>query len=104
MLVYYFQALMLTSLFHPMQSSALLTPEEYLTFEAEAEIKHEYWHGRIVAMAGETPNHSTVKDNLVDALRNQRPDCMARTVRTRYGICEPRGAFWFILSVDSIRR
>ena len=62
-----------------MQSSALLTPEEYLAFEAEAEVKHEYWHGRIVAMAGETPNHSTVKDNLVDALRNQRPECIART-------------------------
>ena len=66
-----------------MQSSALLTPEEYLAFEAKAEVKHEYWHGRIVARVGETPNHSTVKDNLVDALRNQRPDCIARTAGVR---------------------
>lgn len=66
-----------------MQPEALLTPEEYLAFEAVAEIKHEYWHGRVVAMAGETPNHSTVKDNLVDALRNQRPDCIARTAGVR---------------------
>ena len=35
-----------------MQTDALVTLEEYLTFEAQAMVKHEYWHGRIIAMAG----------------------------------------------------
>ncbi len=66
-----------------MQPEALFTPEEYLAFEVEAEIKHEYWYGRIIAMAGETPNHSTVKDNLVNALRHHRPACIARSAGVR---------------------
>ena len=66
-----------------MQPDALFTPEEYLAFEAGAEVKHEYWHGRVIAMASETPNHSTVKDNLVGALRHQRPACIARSSGVR---------------------
>ena len=62
-----------------MQPEVLVTPEEYLAFEAVAEVKHEYWQGRIIAMAGETPNHSTVKDNLINALRHHRPECTARS-------------------------
>ena len=75
--------LLLTNLVCIMQAEALFTPEEYLDFEAEAEVKHEYWYGRIIAMAGETPNHSTVKDNLVNALRHQRPACIARSAGVR---------------------
>ena len=66
-----------------MQADVLFTPEEYLAFEADAEVKHEYWHGRVIAMAGETPNHSTVKDNLVGALRHLRPSCIARSAGVR---------------------
>ena len=66
-----------------MQPDALFTPEEYLAFEAGAEVKHEYWYGQVIAMAGETPNHSTVKDNLVGALRHQRPSCIARSAGVR---------------------
>lgn len=35
-----------------------LTPAEYLAYDAEREGKHEFWHGRIVAMAGAGPDHN----------------------------------------------
>ena len=66
-----------------MQADVLFTPEEYLAFEAVAAVRHEYWHDRVIAMADETPNHSTVKDSLVDALRRQRPACIARSAGVR---------------------
>src|SRR5260221_5337410 len=39
-------------------ASPLLTPEEYLALERNAETKHEYHDGGIVAMAGWTGPHS----------------------------------------------
>ncbi len=67
-----------------MQTDALVTPEEYLAFEAEAEIKHEYWRGRIIAMAGETYNHNAVKDDLVAALRRHSTcDVLSSGLRVR---------------------
>ena len=62
-----------------MQLHTHITPEACLAFDAETEGKHEYWGGRIVAMAGETPSHSSIKDNVVAALRARRPDCTARS-------------------------
>ena len=67
-----------------MQTEALVTLAEYLAFEAEAEVKHEYWHGRIVAMAGETYNHNAVKDDLVAALRQHATcDVLSSGLRVR---------------------
>ena len=57
-----------------MQPERAVTPEAYLAFDAEAETRHEYWHGEVVAMAGESYAHNAVKDDLVAALR-QRPAC-----------------------------
>ena len=62
-----------------MTPAALTTPEEYFARDATAEGRCEYWHGQIVAMAGETPRHSAVKDNVVAALREGLPHCTART-------------------------
>lgn len=45
----------------PAMSSAaapLMTPEEFLTFEREAEAKHEYHDGIVTAMAGGTGPHA----------------------------------------------
>ncbi|MEK7832416.1 MAG: Uma2 family endonuclease, partial [Acidobacteriota bacterium] len=42
------------------QAKLMISPEEYLRFEREAEERHEYDNGRISAMAGESPNHSRV--------------------------------------------
>ena len=41
-----------------------LTPEEYLTLERVAEFKSEYLDGQIYAMAGSSPEHSTITFNL----------------------------------------
>jgi len=40
------------------QAQLLVSPEEYLRREREAEERHEYDNGRIYAMAGDSPNHS----------------------------------------------
>lgn len=41
-----------------------LTPEEYLEFERNSEIKHEYFDGEIFAMAGAKRNHNQIVGNL----------------------------------------
>lgn len=45
-----------------------LTIEEYLAFEAGAEIRHEYHQGEIFAMAGGTLNHSILGTNMLTEL------------------------------------
>jgi Uma2 family endonuclease len=72
---------------HP--RTALLSPEEYLEAERRAEIKHEYWGGEIVALAGASERHNLVVANLIVALGAQlrRSPCRAYPsdlrVRTR---------------------
>ncbi|WP_266365150.1 Uma2 family endonuclease [Tellurirhabdus rosea] len=40
------------------------TPEQYLEQERQSEYKSEYFRGEIFMMAGATPNHNRVKENL----------------------------------------
>ena len=47
------------------------TPEEYLEFEREAEVRHEYLDGEIYEMAGESLSHSRVCVNLGGEVRNK---------------------------------
>lgn len=56
-----------------------LTPEEYLKFEEESNIKHEYIEGYAYAMAGATDTHVTIAGNLFTLLRNhvRGLDCRA---------------------------
>lgn len=49
----------------------LLTPEDYLAFEAESREKYEYVDGEIHAMTGTTVKHNQISGNLYLALRNQ---------------------------------
>ncbi|MGE0126565.1 MAG: Uma2 family endonuclease [Blastocatellales bacterium] len=46
------------------QSRLHISPEEYLARERKSEERHEYAGGKIYAMAGESPEHSTVCFNL----------------------------------------
>ena len=46
--------------------------DEYLAMEATSEIRHEYLHGTIVAMAGGTNDHNTIALNLRDRLHTLR--------------------------------
>ena len=47
----------------------IYTPEEYLAFEREAEEKHEYIDGEIVAMAGASREHNLIGVNVSSELR-----------------------------------
>ena len=47
-----------------MQPDSYVTLEAYLDLEAEADVKHEYWDGRIIAMAGAEPEHNQLTANL----------------------------------------
>jgi Uma2 family endonuclease len=48
----------------------LVTPEEYLHHEKEAETKSEYISGEILAMAGGTPEHSAIATEVRRILGN----------------------------------
>ncbi len=48
-----------------------LTPEEYLTFERKATIKHEYRKGHIFAMSGASRAHSFITGDIFGELREQ---------------------------------
>ncbi len=53
-----------------LSQSSPLTPEEYLKWEKEQEIKHEYIAGEIFAMAGASDTHVTISLNIASLLRN----------------------------------
>ena len=50
---------------------ALTSVADYLAFEAQAPTKHEYWHGRIIAMAGASEAHNLITSNLVREMGNR---------------------------------
>lgn len=52
-------------------ASPLMTPEEFLAFEREAETKHEYHDGVVIDMAGGTGPHAELAMNLGAELRNR---------------------------------
>jgi Uma2 family endonuclease len=49
------------------------TYEEYLAYEHDNELKHEYEDGEIVAMAGGSPRHSALASRISAAVENTRP-------------------------------
>ncbi len=63
------------------------TPEEYLAFEREAEEKHEFIDGEIVAMAGASREHNLIGTNVtVDLgyqLRGKKCELYANDMRVR---------------------
>lgn len=52
-------------------AATVLSPEDYLRFEREAEVRHEYLDGEICAMAGESLSHSRICINLSGETRNK---------------------------------
>jgi Uma2 family endonuclease len=49
------------------------TYEEYLAYERDSELKHEFDEGEILAMAGGSPRHSALASRISAALENTRP-------------------------------
>jgi Uma2 family endonuclease len=54
--------------------SKLLTPEEYLALDRQAEEKSEYWDGEMFLMAGASRQHNIIASNVNRALGNQLED------------------------------
>jgi Uma2 family endonuclease len=50
--------------------SSLITVDEYLEGEQHTDIRHEYFDGRVFAMAGATVMHDLIAGNLYGSLRN----------------------------------
>lgn len=48
-----------------------LTEEAYLELERDSDIKHEYFQGEMLAMAGASPNHIIIAGNLTTHLNMQ---------------------------------
>lgn len=46
-----------------------MTPEEYLTWEAQQSVRHEYFNGEVYAMTGGTLPHNTIAINLTTLLK-----------------------------------
>ncbi len=63
-----------------LRQTPFLSPEEFERFEEHSPIKHEYWDGSIVAMAGGTDNHSILCGNIAGAVREllKGKSCRAR--------------------------
>lgn len=63
------------------QTQPRLTPEEYLEIERAAEFRHEYYNGRMYAMAGGSVRHAIIIGNLAGELHaalKKRP-CIVTT-------------------------
>jgi Uma2 family endonuclease len=58
----------------PQQFLPAITPEQYLELERASEIRHEFLDGLVYAMAGETPDHSTICFNLATIIGSQIRD------------------------------
>ena len=54
-----------------MPKRALLTPEEYLAIERQAEFKSEYFQGEMFAMAGVQKPHNLIANNIIRVLGYQ---------------------------------
>jgi Uma2 family endonuclease len=50
------------------EEKKVYTPDEYLDFEVDSELRHEYIDGEIVPMTGGTPNHNQIALNLSGSL------------------------------------
>nr|MBA3694906.1 Uma2 family endonuclease [Acidobacteriota bacterium] len=65
----------------------LSTPEDYLTFEREADTRHEFLDGEIYAMAGESLLHSRICMNLArevgNSLKGKRCEPLSPNMKVR---------------------
>ncbi|MFM6022833.1 MAG: Uma2 family endonuclease, partial [Dolichospermum sp.] len=50
------------------QETRYYSPEEYLEFEINSELRHEYIDGLIIPMTGGTPNHNKIAGNFYVAI------------------------------------
>jgi Uma2 family endonuclease len=67
------------------QHQLIFTEEQYLEFERNSEIRHEYVDGHVYAMAGESDEHGDISVNLTMSIGSQLKgtNCRARTKDTK---------------------
>ncbi len=70
-----------------LKAETFCTPEDYLTFEREADTRHEFLDGEIYAMAGESLPHSRICMNLArevgNALKGKRCEPLSPNMKVR---------------------
>ncbi len=74
----------------------LMTPQEYLAWEEQQSIKHEYIDGEVFAMTGGTIPHNDIAINLTSALKNhlRGKGCKVQMADAKVGI-SPSGPFYY---------
>ncbi len=60
------------------QEKNRMAPDEYLEFERNSEIRHEYFEGEMFAMTGGSLNHNQISTNIVRELGNQLKNSSCR--------------------------
>ena len=78
------------------QPQPRLTPEQYLEIERAAEIKSEYYNGRMYAMSGASYKHVLITGNLAYRLRNclEKRPCTVLTSDLRLRVA-PGGLYTY---------
>jgi len=73
-----------------------LTPEEYLAWEAEQQIRHEYIDGEVYAMAGGTLPHNDIAVNLTTILKPflREKGCKVRMSDAKVQVGDARAYFY----------
>lgn len=73
-----------------------LTPQQYLDWEQQQPVKHEYINGEIYAMTGGTIFHNDIAINLTSALKShlRGKGCKVQMVDVKVGISE-KGPFFY---------
>src|SRR5688572_22245330 len=80
------------SLAEPIRTRA--TPQEYLRYEYEAEFRHEWRDGEVIAMAGGTPPHSLIIANIIRELGNGLKGKPRRVYESNLRVRSVRGALY----------
>ena len=70
-------------------AASFLNPAEYLAMESAAGIKHEYYSGSIVAMAGAGWSHNIIVSNLLREIGNQLKDSDCYVLPSDLRVCTP---------------
>ncbi len=77
------------------QDAKRMTVEEYLEFEAEAEIKHEFVDGFVFAMAGASNHHNLISVNLISAVRPATRAKNCRVYASDMKLRVPTGNYYY---------
>ncbi len=91
-----------------MQTAVLkpwISPDEYLTFERTADVRHEYVNGEVYAMVGTSRRHNVIMQNLSAVLRPsiRRRGCESYTESVKVRV-EAANAFYYpdlVVTCDS---